>query len=261
MRYVLTLVVGLLVGGALVYFLFVGAPSARQVPGEIVRAPEPGGPPPGTAVVELNEQFFNELLGTIFSELGQPAFRLGSAQRPFDGGASDEGEAFLVRAQEGGCQNQIVILPEASGVQTGVRLENGQVLAPLAFTGSYNASVFGCQNLRGTAQANIQLRFDPQTQNLYGQLNVDTVNLEGLSPLLAGPITAFVQNVLNQRVNPLTLMRGDQITVAIPVQATGGTLRAQATGVNSEIVDRKLRLYVTYDFSGARGAAPAPPQG
>lgn len=262
MKYALTLLAGLLVGGALVYFLFVGAPRAGQAPGVAVGAPAAGGPPPGTAVVELNEQFFNELLGTIFQELGQPAFRLGAARPPYgDGGALAAGGVIL-NAQGGGvCQNQVVLLPEAGGVQTGVRLENNQVLAPLAFNGSYNAPLVGCQNLRGTAQASIQLRFDQATQNLYGQLNVDTVNVEGLSPLLAGPVTAFVQNVLNQRVNPLTLMRGEQIAISVPVQATGGTLRAQATGVNSEVVDKKLRLYVTYDFSGAKGDAPLPAGG
>jgi hypothetical protein len=259
MRYVLTLLAGALVGGLLVYFLFVGAPRAETVRGAEVGPPPPNGPPPGTAVVELNEQFFNELLGTIFRELGQPAFRLGSARPPSAGGDA-AGGAFFVNAQDaGGCPNQVVILPDSNGVQTGVRLENGQVLAPLAFSGTYSAFGFGCINLRGTAQANIQLRFDQGTQNLYGLLNVDAVNVEGLSPILAGPVTAFVQNVINQRVNPLTLLSGEQTAIAVPVQATGGTLRARASGVNSEVVDKKLRLYVTYDFSGAKGDAPPTP--
>jgi hypothetical protein len=259
MRYLLTLLLGAIVGGALVYFLFVGPPRANRVAGTPVGPPPPGGPAPGTAVVELNEQFFNELLGTIFQELGQPSFQLGSAGSP--AGANAAHGAALLNAQEGGgCPNQIVILPEGGGVQTGVRLEEGRVLAPLAFSGTYNAPLVGCQNLRGTAQANIALHFEQATQTLNGQLNVEAVNIEGLSPLLAGPVTSFVQNVINQRVNPITLLRGEQIAVAVPIQATGGTLRAQASGVNSEVVDRKLRLYFTYDFTGAKGA-PAPPQG
>jgi len=110
------------------------------------------------------------------------------------------------------------------------------------------------------AQASIALHFDQASQTLHGQLNVEAVNVEGLTPILAGPVTAFVQNVINQRVNPITLLRGEQIAIAVPVQATGGTLRAQAASVNSEVVDRRLRLYVTYDFTGAKDA-PAPPQG
>ncbi|MDQ3803757.1 MAG: hypothetical protein M3416_08035, partial [Acidobacteriota bacterium] len=148
---------------------------------------------------------------------------------------------------------QVVLTPEGGGVRTGVRLSNGQVLAPLAFNGSY--AVFGqCMNFRGTAEANIALRFDAPQQTLYGQLNVAAVTLEGMSPLLSGPITAFVQNAINQRVNPLTLMGGEQISLSVPVQAAGGTLRAQATDVRSDIQNGKLRLHITYDFGGAKGA-------
>jgi hypothetical protein len=251
MKPLLWLILGALVGGVLVYFLFVGTPQARQAPGAPVRGPEPSGPPPGTAVVELDEQFFNTLLGTIFSEVGQPTFRLAAA--PALPGGEGQGAAF-VRAQDGGCPSQVVIMPEGAGVQTGVRLVNQQVLAPLAFTGSYNA--FGqCMSFRGSAEANIVLSFDQAGQALYGQLNVAGVTLEGMSPLLSGPVTAFVQNAINQRVNPLTLMSGGQISLSVPVQAAGGTLSARATDIRSEVQDGKLRLHITYDFGGAKGAA------
>ena len=250
MRYLLTLVLGVLVGGALVYFLFVGAPGGKPMPGSPVSGPDPSGDPPGTAVVELDEQFFNTLLGTVFKDLGEPTFRL-AFETPQVIPAERGSEARYVRAQ-GGCQNQVVVAPEGGGVQTGVRLENGQVLAPLAFKGTYN--LFGnCMNFNGTAQANIQLRFAPEEQTLYGQLNVEGVNLAGMSPIFSGPVTAFVQNSLNQRVNPLVLMRGQQIGLNIPVQATGGTLKAQAKDVRSEVKDKALRLHITYDFTGAKG--------
>jgi hypothetical protein len=253
MKAFLLILLGALAGGVLVYFLFVGTPRARQAPGEAVRAPEAGGPPPGTAVVELDERFFNTLLGTIFQEVGQPTFRLASAAPP-----AGAGEAVYVRAQGGECASQVVLMPEGSGVQTGVRLANEQVLVPLAFNGSY--AVFGqCLNFRGSAEANIAFRFDQPAQTLYGQLNVAGVTLEGMSPLLSGPVTAFVQNAINQRVNPLTLMRGEQISLAVPVQAAGGTLRAQAADIRSEVRDGKLRLHITYDFGGAKGGTPPPP--
>jgi len=248
MRYLLALVLGVLVGAALVYFLFVGAPGGKPLPGAAVAAPDPAGDPPGTAVVELDEQFFNTLLGTVFKDLGEPTFRLASAARA-------AGEAQYVEAQ-GGCVNQVVVTPEGGGVQTGVRLENGLVLAPLAFKGSY--ALFGnCMNFSGTSQANIALRFAAEEQTLYGQINVETVNLAGMSPLFAGPVTAFVQNSLNQRVNPLVLMRGQQIGLNIPVQATGGTLKAQAKDIRAEVKDKALRLHITYDFTGAKGTPPS----
>jgi len=258
MKFILALLLGVVLGGALVYFLFVGAPATKRAAGEPVRTPDPSGPPPGTAIVELDEQFFNTLLGTIFSELGQPTFRLASdAPRDLHG----RGGFAFVRTQAGatgGCQNQVVLAPEGGGVRTGVRLDTGQVLVPLAFSGTYNVPLLGCQNFRGTAEANIALSFAAPEQTLSGQLNVAAVSLEGMSPLLSGPVTAFVQNAINQRVNPLVLMRGQQISLSIPVQATGGTLGARATDIRAEVKDKRLRLHITYDFNGAKGA-PAPP--
>jgi hypothetical protein len=229
MKFVLALVLGLLVGGAGAYFLFVGAPHARLQKGEAVRAPEPGGPPPGTAVIELDEQFFNALLSSIFKDIGNPAFPPAAGE---------------------GCQNRVVIEPGSGDVHTAVILQNNQVSVPLAFSGTYN--LMNCQNLKGTAEAGIDFRFDPAEQTLYGQLNVVGVNVEGMSPLLGGVVTAFVQGAINQRVNPITIMRGQPLKLDVPVQAAGGTLHAQARDVRSEVKDGKLRLYVTYDFKGQK---------
>ena len=258
MKSFLLILLGVLVGAVLVYFLFVGAPRARQSPGQPARAPDPGGPPPGTAVVELDEVFFNTLLGAIFQQVGQPTFRLAAAG-PGAGDAAPAlaGGAALVRTQAADCPSQVVLTPEGGGVQTGVRLANERVLVPLAFTGSY--ALVQCFNFRGTAEATIDFRFDAASQTLYGVLNVAGVTLEGVSPLFSGPITAFVQNTINQRVNPLTLMRGEQLSLAMPVQAAGGTLRAQAADIRPEVRDGKLRLHITYDFGGAKGAAPGAP--
>ncbi len=230
MKFILTLLVGVLVGGAGAYFLFVGAPHAQLPKGELVRAPDPGGPPPGTAVVELNEQFFGALLDSIFRDLNKPSFPPGGSE---------------------GCQNRVVIEPSAGDVKTGVLMRDGKVVVPLAFSGTYD--FMGCQNVRGTAEAGLDFRFASDEQTLYGQLNVAGVNLEGMSPVLSGFATAFVQGAINQRVNPITLLRGQQLTMNVPVQAAGGTLHAQAKDVRAEAKDNKLRLYVTYDFKGTKG--------
>jgi len=139
MKYILTLLLGVLLGGAAAYFLWVGAPRTGALKGQPVRAPDPGGPPPGTAVVELDEQFFGALLDSIFRDLNKPAFPPAAGE---------------------GCQNQVVIEPNAGDVKTGVLMREGTVVVPLAFSGTYN--LFGnCQNLRGTAEANIDFRFAP----------------------------------------------------------------------------------------------------
>jgi hypothetical protein len=243
MRYLLILLLGVVLGGALVYYLFVGAPRMKMA-GAVVQPPPPGAPPPGTALVTLDENFFNALLGAIFRDLNAPTFKLTSAERSL--------QPRFVRVQEGGCPSQVTITPEGSGVRTGVRIANGKILAPLAFTGSY--SVLGsCYNFKGAAEANIQLAFNPEQQILAGQINVEGVNLEGVNPIASGLITVFVQNTINQRVNPLQILRGQQLSLAVPVQASGGTLRAQVKEVRSEIIDNALRLHINYDFSAVRG--------
>ncbi len=252
MRYLLTLLIGAVAGAALVYYLLVGVARIEKPPGEPVRAPEAGGSPPGTAVLTLDEQFFGTLFEAIFRDLNAPTFRLAAAAgvTPFDPSDAATGVRFI-KAQ-GGCESQVVVAPEGSGVRTGVRFQDGQMLAPMAFSGSYNA--FGnCVPIRGWAQADIALNFNQADQTVYGQINVQGVNLEGVPPFFGGIVTQFVQNSINQRVNPLIIMRGQQLTLAVPVQASNGTLKAQAKDVRAEIKDGALRLYVTYDFSGVRG--------
>lgn len=231
MKFVLVLILGLLVGGAGAYFLFVGAPRAHLVKGEQVRAPDAGGPPPGTAVIELDEQFFNALLSSIFKDLGKPAF-------PLQAGT--------------GCADQVVIEPNSGDIRTGVVLQNNQVTVPLAFSGGYNLPLIGCQNFRGTAEANLDFDFVAEEPALNGRLTVVGVNMEGMSPLANGPITAFVQGAINQRVNPIPIMRGQPLTLNFPVQATGGALQTRARDVRAEVKEGKLRLHVTYDFKGQK---------
>lgn len=266
MKYILLLLVGALLGAALTFYIFVGAPRMKQAQtGAPLQAPDAAGDPPGTAVLTLDEKFFDTLLSTIFRDLSAPAFRLATMPKESQMATAAQPAGFrFVQAQEGGgggCTNQIVVAQEGGGVRTGVSLKNGQIVAPLAFSGS--REVFGnCMNFSGAADAQITLYFKPEEQTLYGQIEVMSVNLEGISPLASPFITGFVQTAINQKVNPLVLMRGAQLSLNIPVQASNGTLRAQAKDVRSEVKDGALRLHVTYDFSGARGAgsAPAPPQ-
>ena len=261
MKYILLLLVGALLGGALAFYIFVGAPRMKQAQtGAPLQAPDAAGDPPGTAVLTLDEKFFDTLLGTIFRDLSAPAFRLAAMPREMPLAASQP-NVFFVQAQEGGCTNQVVLAQEGSGARTTVSLKNGQIVAPLAFSGSY--SVFGnCMNFRGAAESNITLYFKPEEQTLYGQITISSVNLDNISPLASPLVTSFVLTAINQKVNPLVLMRGAQLSLNVPVQASNGTLKAQAKDVRSEVKDGALRLHVTYDFSGARAAgnAPAPPQ-
>lgn len=246
-RIIIGFIVGLLLGGALTFFLFVGTPKTIKAPGAPIKAPDAGGPPPGTASVVLNQQFFDTVLQAIFRDLNAPSFPVGLAENKQPG----ENAASFALQQEG-CDNQITLKPEGSGVTTSVKLENGRITAPLAFGGKASVPLVGCTDFSGWAQGNMELRFDEATQNVYGQINVETVNLDGISPVVSPFITPLVQSTLNQRVNPIQVLRGEQIALNLPIQAAKGNLQARVQDVRSEIKENGLNLYITYNFTGAK---------
>lgn len=259
MKYILVLLLGLLLGAGAAYYFFVGAPRVKQqqLGAQPLQAPESAGDPPGTIVLTFDEKFFDALLSTIFRDLSPPAFKLSEGGA---GGATVGGAQFVAAQEGGGCVEQISIAQEGSGARTTVSLKDGRIDVPLAFSGS--KAVFGnCMNFKGAASANIALSFNREQQTLYGQINVEGVNLEGVSPIVGPIVTTFVQTSINQKVNPLVIMRGSQLTLNVPVEASNGTVRAQATDVRGEIKDGALRLHISYEFAGARGVvAPQPPR-
>jgi hypothetical protein len=240
MRYVLILLLGILLGGGAAIF-FLGTPSAKSAPGQAVQAPDKGGNPPGTVVIAMEQSFFDAVLATTFS-VGTPTFQLGQTQ----GDERIEHALF-----QGGCTNTITLLPEGSGVKTGVQFRNGTVYAPMAFTGSYNLA--GCMQFKGWAQTQIKLSFDQEKQTVYGHVDVEGVNLEGVNPIANNFITVFVQNAIDQRVNPLVLVSEQQLSLMIPVKASNGTVKARAKDVRAEILDGSLKLYLMYEFTGVKG--------
>jgi hypothetical protein len=247
MKYILVLLLGLLLGGGAAFY-FLGVSHAKLPPGTLVKAPEQGSDEPGTAVLTLDEKFFDALLGKIFKDMGAPTFPLQLSK--LEGGLEEDGTATIRLAtfQGGDCKSQVVLATEGSNVKTGVRFTNGKITAPMAFSGSYN--LFGsCWQFKGWAQTSLQLSFDQANQKLYGQVNVEGVNLEGISPAVGGFITPLVQRTINERVNPLEMMRAEQLTLNLPVKAANGTLNAHVKDVRSEITDGALRLHITYDFT------------
>ena len=107
-----------------------------------------------------------------------------------------------------------------------------------------------CIQFTGWAQANLELRYDGEQQNVLGQINVETVNLDGISPLISGFVTPIVQSTLNGRVNPIQILQGKQIALSLPIAATNGKLQANVKDVRAEVKDNSLNLYVIYDFNG-----------
>jgi hypothetical protein len=109
-------------------FFFTGAPRAKPLPGSPIKPPEQGGPPPGTAIVTLDERFFDAVLGAIFRDMNAPAFplQLTSLTVPVEDGRA----AFSLAAFQGACENKVTLVPEGSGVKTGVRFTGGKVNGP-----------------------------------------------------------------------------------------------------------------------------------
>jgi hypothetical protein len=240
---------GLLIGGLLTFYLFVGAPRAAQVPGSPILPPDASGVPPGTAQIVLRQEFFNNILQTIFRDMNAPAFPLNlMGQTTVE---NPEVVRYGLLQNSNQCEGKITLLPEGSGVQTGLRFENNRLAAPLAFSGS--TSVFGsCINFTGWAHANLELRYDAGQQAVFGQVNVETVNLDGVTPIISGFVTPIVQSTLNQRVNPIQMLQGKQIALNVPIAATNGTLQANVKDVRAEVKDNALNLYVIYDFAGQK---------
>ena len=242
MKYVLVLILGVLLGAGVAIF-FLGVPPAQSAPGQAVRAPDQGGSPPATVVISMEQSFIDGLLATTFSGLGSPTFQLGRNQG--DGVERVEQALF-----QGGCTNSITLLPEGSGVKTGVQFRDGNIYVPMAFTGSYNLG--GCIQFKGWAQTKIRLSFEQEKQVVYGFVEVEGVNLEGVNPIANNFVTVFVQSAINQKVNPLLLLNEPQLQLMIPVKASNGSIKARAKDVRAEILNGSLKLHLTYEFSGMK---------
>jgi len=275
MKYVLLLILGLAIGAGAAIFLL-GVPGAKAIPGAVVQAPTSGGDPPATVVVSISDSFFDELLGTIFRDLGPPTFKLAAAEAgsagilPASTLVTTQGHSGGLRSQlsaqadspnfqravfQADCTNSITLAAEGNNVKTRVQFTGGKISAPLAFSGNYNL-LGNCTQFKGWAQTTIQLSFDQPSQTLYGRLNIEGVNLENVNPLANNFVTVFVRSAIDSKVNPIQFLRPQQLQLLIPIQASNGSVKAQVKDVRAEVQDGFLRLHITYDFSGAKGQTP-----
>jgi hypothetical protein len=242
-RNIVILVAGLLLG-ALAATYFLGSPRMRALPGAPLKPPDPNTSTSGTVAVTIDEKFFDSLLGTVFRQLGEPQLKLSQS------GAQTRMQPAMFQAS---CADVLVLNAEGGNVKTGVRFGGGKITAPLAFTGSYRL-LTKCIQFKGTAKATVDLSFDQTKQTVFGRLNIDEVILDDVIPLVSSLVTTFVRKAIDERLNPFEVLRVSQLALSVPVQATGGTLKAQVKDVRAEVQEAVLKLYLTYDFSGERGA-------
>jgi hypothetical protein len=203
--------------------------------------------PVAEATVTLNEQFLNALLEAMFTRLGAPSFplSLASAERP-EVKPSATARALASPAQ---CASVVVLEREMHGVKTAVHFEQGRIVAPLAFSGSYSVLLLGCMRFQGWADTVINLNFDRERQVLSARVDVQDIHLSGIPSLASGVVINLVQNSLDSRINPVEILQAAQLTTRLPISAAGGALRLRAREVRPEILPGSLRLHIFYEFA------------
>jgi hypothetical protein len=184
----------------------------------------------GEVVVVLDESFLNALLVAVASQPEPPSFPL------------SKGNA------EGKCASRVQLLPEAAGQRTGLRFADGRIEAPIAFRGSYSAPLVGCLSFEGWAATSFQLEFDRARQVLAARVTVRDVKLKNIpASLISGGLTGLVQDAIDSRVNPIELLRAEQLGARLPV-TRDSQLRLRARDVRHEIAGRELRLHIVYEL-------------
>lgn len=242
MKKSLLLLVGGLVLGALAATYFLGAPRSANLPGTPLKPPDRSGDTSATVSVTIDEKFFDSLLGTIFTKLGPPQLKLSSGPQQ---------ELIRPAVFQGSCSDVVVLNPEAGNVKTGVRFTGGKIVAPLAFSGNYSIMA-QCVQFKGTGRATVDLSFDASKQMVFGGLNVEEVQLEGVLPIVTTLVTAFVRRAIAERLNPFPVLPVSQLALSLPVQQSGGNVKASVKDVRSEVQEGALKLYLTYDFSAEK---------
>jgi hypothetical protein len=186
--------------------------------------------PAGEVVVVLSEEFLNSLLVAVASRPEPPSFPLSK------GGGGKK------------CESRVQLLPEAQGTRTGVRFVEGRITAPVAFRGSYDAPLVGCLRFEGWADTSFQLEFNRERQSLGARVTVRDLKLKNVpTSLLGGGLTGMVQDAIDERVNPVEILRAEQLGARVPV-TRDDVLRLRAADVRHEVVGRELRLRIVYEI-------------
>lgn len=211
--------------------------------------------------IQLNEQFFDALFDAIFKNSNPPEFPIARVQEEEKGRRGERENLSFVNARfenegrrtkdEGQvCNETIKLLREIDGVKTSVRLRDGKISAPIAFSGNYNPPLIGCIAFSGVAETNINLEFDQQKQALVGRAQVSNVNLSGTGGIGGSVLARLVQSSIDKKINPIEILQMDKVSFVVPIQHSGA-LRMKAVGIRHEILNSILNVHIAYQFSKA----------
>jgi hypothetical protein len=212
--------------------------------------------------IQLNEQFFDALLDAIFRHNPPPEFPIAFLEEEEKRRKGEEEKISVVNAAFDDkkqlttdnrplttalCPESIRVQREINGVRTAVRLRDGRVFAPIAFTGTYNPPLVGCIEFSGVADATIDLEFDRERQSLMGFVRVTGVNLSGTGGIGSSIIAGMVQSSIDRKINPLQILPMDKISFIVPIAGSKG-LRMKAVGMRNEIGNGVLNVRIQYEF-------------
>lgn len=203
--------------------------------------------------MSFNEQLANAFLDALFTNLKPPAFPLSAAgQKPNAPDSSlRQAMSVLGGSASTACASEVVLQREVDHVRTAIHFADGRIIAPLAFTGSYNTGFLGCIRFQGWTNALVNLEYDRERQSLRARVSVQELHLSDLSPRASGLVKGLVQSAVDKRVNPIEVFQAAQLSPRVPVTSASGALRLHLRDVRPEIIQNELRLHLFYEFARA----------
>ena len=223
--------------------------------------------PAAEATITLNEALFNSFLDALFKNLKAPSFPLSLARREAEKGLKPEvgslrDSSLMTKTRDSSataasaddalnaheCASVVVLEREMDNVKTAVHFESGRIVAPLAFTGSYNAGLLGCVRFQGWADTALNLEFARARQVLIARVQVRDMHLKGVPQMANNVVVGLVQDAIDRRLNPIENLQAAQLSARVPIAASGGALRLLAKEVRPEIVQGALHLHIIYEF-------------
>jgi hypothetical protein len=183
-------------------------------------------------MVSLNEQFFEAVLDATFKNLKQPDFPLSDSP-------------------DSSCEEKVRLEREMHGVKTAVQFRDGKIIAPIAFTGKYNAPLLGCLDFRGWAETNLELEFDQNSQTLFGRAKVKNVQVNNIPSFAGGILARMLQGSIDKKINPVKILMIEKLSFVVPVSVAEGSLKMNAKALRHEVGQNALNVFITYEFSKA----------
>lgn len=194
----------------------------------------------------LNEQFFDAFLETMFRDFKSMEFSVAKVKGEE---VRFENASYRPLKENEKCVEVIKLEKEISGTRTAVRFRDGKMIAPVAFSGSYDIPLIGCVDFTGWADTQILLDFDRDKQALMARVKVNNINLNGVSGLGSSMLAKLMQNTVDKKVNPTAILTADKLSFVFPLESMGGNLKVRATDMRPEVSPGELRVRVFFELS------------